>query len=73
MNAAVLTVLQARQKPPQEGPFLIPASYVSFLRGRRKQLWPLLGVIYLSQQSQQYYEKLRLLPWTVTLQPPFPF
>lgn len=60
MNAAALTVLQARQKPLQEGPSLIPASYVSFLRGRRKQLWPLLGVIYLSQQSWRYCEKLAL-------------
>lgn len=42
MNAAALTVLQARQKPVQEGPSLIPASFV-FPSGQTKTAVAIVG------------------------------
>ena len=42
MNAAALTLLQARQKPLQEGPSLMPASFV-FPSGQTKTAVAIVG------------------------------
>lgn len=75
MKAAALTVLQARQKPLQEGPSLIPASSV-FPPGQTKTAVAIVGGdLSLPTEPACVVRSWSFVPppLSVTLQPPFPW